>query len=54
MNDVDFVYDALIKNGYFTEKELDLVLTINGYSILTINDCIYARYGVNEYSDLDF
>ena len=51
--EVDFVYDKLIEHGFFTEEELNLVLTINGYSIETLNCCIYARFGVNEYSDLD-
>lgn len=51
--EADFVYDKLIEQGFFTEEELNLVLTINGYSIETLNDCIYARFGVEEYSDLD-
>ena len=49
-NDVSYVWDFLIDNEYFTEAELALVTSINGYSIETLNDCIYVRYG---YRSLD-
>ena len=49
-NDVSYVWDFLIENAYFTEAELQLVTSINGYSIETLNDCIYVRYG---YRSLD-
>ena len=44
-NDVSYVWDFLIENAYFTEAELQLVTSLNGYSIETLNDCIYVRYG---------
>lgn len=42
---VDELFNILIENQFFTEKELKLVTNINGYSIETLNDCIYDRYG---------
>ena len=44
-SDVDSAYNYLTDNNYFTEEELSLVTSINGYNIDTLNDCIYARYG---------
>jgi hypothetical protein len=43
--ETEYVWDFLIENAYFTEAELSLVTSINGYSIETLNDCIYVRYG---------
>lgn len=45
MEDVTRVYDILIELGLFTEDELALITSINGYNIETLNDCIYSRYG---------
>lgn len=42
---IDKIYNLLIKNNYFTIKELQLVIKINGYTMKTLNDCCYARYG---------
>jgi hypothetical protein len=50
MDEVNKIYTELIERGYFTEEELSLITCINGYSVETLNDCIYARYG---YRDLD-
>lgn len=44
--------ERLIDEGYFTQKELNLVICINGFSIETLNDCIYARYGYRDYEQL--
>lgn len=48
--EVIYLWDTLVDRGYFTDTELDLVTSINGYSVDTLNDCLYARYG---YRDLD-
>jgi len=50
MNTKDFeqVYDYLLENDYFTEKELELVTNINGNSIETLNDMLYARFGYRD------
>lgn len=50
MEEVNKIYTELIEHGYFTEDELSLITCINGYSVDTLNDCIYARYG---YRDLE-
>ena len=55
--DVDYLYQALIDDEYFTFDELNLVTDINGYNIKTLNDCIYSRYGYEDFGelyDLDF
>lgn len=55
--DVDYLYQALIDDEYFTEEELQLVTDVAGYSLRTLNDCIYSRYGYNDFEqlyDLDF
>ena len=52
MSDVSKLYNDLIVGAYFTEDELDLVTNINGWSVETLNDCIYARYGFHNYEQL--
>ena len=49
-NEIDRIWDYLIESGIATEKELDLITCINGYSVETLNDVIYARTG---YRSLD-
>lgn len=49
-NDVDDEKNFLIERGIATEDEISLVTEINGYSIATLNDILYARTG---YQDLD-
>ena len=44
------VWEAIIKYGIATDDEVALVTHINGLSIETLNDVIYARTG---YHDLD-
>lgn len=48
--EVIYAWDKLVDMGLFTDRELELVTNINGYTIETINDAIYARYG---YRSLD-
>jgi len=45
MEDVTELYEELIDLGMFTDEELELITNINGYSIDTLNDCIYSRFG---------
>ena len=52
MKNVTEIYEALIEYGYFTEDELTLVTNINGYTIETLNDCIYCRYGYHSFDAL--
>lgn len=50
--ELDVIYDKLIAENYFTEDELELVTNINGYNIDTLNNAIYARYGLRDYKQL--
>lgn len=49
---VDELWEKLIRDNYFTEEELQLVTDIAGYSISTLNDCIYSRYGCRSWEQL--
>ena len=49
-NDVDNEKNFLIEQEIATEDEISLVTEINGCSIDTLNDILYARTG---YRDLD-
>lgn len=42
------LFDYLIDNKLFTYDELKLLTDINGYSIQTLNDAIFARYGYRD------
>lgn len=52
MEKVGQIYDFLIQNDFFTDDELNLVCCINGYSEDTLNDAIYARYGLRDFESL--
>ena len=48
--DVDTLYNQLIDLGLFTQEELELVTCLCGYSVETLNDALFVRYG---YRSLD-
>ena len=48
----DFLWDYLIEQGVATEEELQLVTCINGFSVETLNDVIYARTAYRNYYQL--
>ena len=50
LKDVNQVWDYFIESGLFTESELQLVTSLNGFSLDVLNDCLFARYG---YRDLE-
>lgn len=52
MLDVNELYETLVDEELFTEDELRLITDINGYSIDTLNDCIFARYGYRSYEQM--
>lgn len=52
MEKVNELYDLLVDEGYFTVEELQLLTNINGYSIETLNDAIYARYGYRDFEQM--
>ena len=47
---VNELWDELLERELFTYEELKLLRNINGFSIETLNDAIFARYG---YRDLE-
>lgn len=49
-NKIAKIWDYLVESEIATEEELDLITCINGYSVETLNDVIYARTG---YRSLD-
>lgn len=57
--DFSTAYDYIIDMGLTTQEALDLVCDINGSSLDTINDIIYATQGYNtlqqylEFEDYD-
>lgn len=53
MKDVNKLWDKLIEQELFTEEELRLVTDINGYSVETLNECIYARYGYRSLEQME-
>ena len=53
MMDVDALFETLIDEQLFTGDELRLVTCILGYSVETLNKCIYARYGYQDYEQLE-
>ena len=44
------IYDYLTESGIATDEEIQLVSCINGWSVETLNDILYARTG---YRDID-
>ena len=53
MENVVALYDELVSRYLFTQAELDLITDINGLSIDTLNDCIYARFGYRSLAQMD-
>ena len=49
---VNEMYEAFINAGLFTEDEAQLVTYINGFSVETLEDMLYARYGTRDVSDV--
>lgn len=52
MDNFNELFDNLIDMGFFTEDELVLVTNINGSTVDTLNDCIYARYGYRSFAQM--
>jgi hypothetical protein len=46
------LYETLLDEELFTDEELRLLTNINGLSIETLNDAIYARYGYRDYEQM--
>ena len=51
-NDVEEAYDILIEYGIATEDEINLVCSIIGYNMETMEDILYARTGYRSFDQL--
>lgn len=51
-NDINNLWDYLVNNSIATQEELELITSINGYSVDTLNDVIYARTGYHNLEQL--
>lgn len=49
-NDVNVLWDELLDQELFTHDELKLITNMISYSVETLNDALFARYG---YRDLE-
>lgn len=45
MNEINELYDKIVAYGIATEQELNLITSINGYNLDTLNEVIYVRTG---------
>jgi hypothetical protein len=50
--DVSELWDKLLEEDLFTEEELQLVTSLNGYSIETLNDALYVRHGYRTHGQM--
>lgn len=49
---VNELWAELVERDLFTDKELQLLTNINGFSIETLNDALYSRYGYRDYDQM--
>ena len=50
--DVFELWDNLVEHKYFTPDELQLLVKVNGLSIKTLNEAIFARYGYRDWEQM--
>ena len=46
------LWDTLVAHEYFTPDELQLLVKVNGLSMKTLNDAIFARYGYRDWEQM--
>ena len=51
--EIERVWEMLVDMGIATDEELQLVTSINGYNIDTLNDVIYVRTGYHDIEQLE-
>lgn len=51
MMNLEETWDKIIELGIATEAELQLVTTLDGYSIDTLNNVVYVRTAYNNLND---
>ena len=49
---INELWAELVERDLFTDKELQLLTNINGFSIETLNDALYSRYGYRDYEQM--
>lgn len=49
---VNELWAELVERDLSTDKELQLLTNINGFSIETLNDALYSRYGYRDYDQM--
>lgn len=52
-NNVNALWDEILERGIATAEELELITSINGYNIESLNDVIYCRTGYNSIDQMD-
>lgn len=50
---IEYVWKLLVDMEIATDEELQLVTSINGYNIDTLNDVIYVRTGYHDIEQLE-
>lgn len=50
---IESVWELLVDMEIATDEELQLVTSINGYNIDTLNDVIYVRTGYHDIEQLE-
>lgn len=50
---VDELWEDLLDRGIASEEEMKLVTCINGFTVQTLNDILYARTGYEDIEQLD-
>ena len=51
MNEVDIAWNVLLETGV-SEETLQIVTSINGYNIETLQDILYVISGLHEFNEL--
>ena len=51
MNEVDIAWNVLLEIGV-SEETLQIVTSINGYNIETLQDILYVISGLHEFNEL--
>lgn len=53
MAEISMMWDWLVNMGIATDDELNLITDINGYSMETLNNVLYARTGYREREQME-
>lgn len=53
INTVEQAWDYLIESGLTTQHTLEVVTSINGYSLDTLQDVLYAVAGYRNFNQMD-